>query len=201
MKKILVGITGGIGSGKSLVSIFFEKKGFTVLKSDLIAKDLMTNDLKIKQRIIKSFGDNSYRNGKLDTKFLSENVFCSQEKVSIINSIVHPAVLKKNKQIAKNEFEKNNIVFVESALIYEAHIENEFDYIILIYSEEEIRISRAIKRDRITKEQVVQRMKYQMPDEMKKEKADFVVENNGSTNELNFKLNFVLNLLISITNQ
>ncbi len=201
MKKILVGITGGIAAGKSLVSDFLEKKGFTVLKSDVIAKDLMINDPQIKKSIIESFGENSYQNGKLNTKYLADNVFTSQEKVNILNSIVHPLVIKKNKEIVKKEFEKNNVVFIESALIYEAQIEKEFDYIILIYSDEKNRISRAVKRDATTKEQVLQRMRFQLPDELKKDKADFVIENNNSLDKLHFKLNFVVNLLEKISKQ
>lgn len=197
-KKLLVGITGGIGSGKSIVSSVIESAGYCVLKSDLIAKEIMQNDEIIRKKIIETFGQESYTNEKLNTKFLAEKVFSSKENVEKINSIVHPVTIKKTLELANIEFQKSNYVFVESALIYEAKIKNYFDYIILVYSDEQTRIKRVMERDKISEEEIRRRMQFQIPDEKKKAWADFVIENNNSIEELKKRINFILNLIISL---
>lgn len=197
-KKLLIGITGGIGSGKSKVSSIIEQQGFIVLKSDLIAKDLMINDNSIREKIINSFGKEAYTNNQLNTKFLLEKVFSSKENVEKINSIVHPPTIQKILRLASEEFKKKNLVFVESALIYEAKIQNYFNYIILIYSDEKTRIERIIKRDNLSEDLVRQRMQYQISDEKKRELADFVIENNCDENELKNRVLFLINLIETI---
>jgi dephospho-CoA kinase len=198
-KKLKIGITGGIGSGKSLVSNFIKENGYTVLLSDLIAKDLMQNDDKIKKQIIKSFGDQSYIEGKLNTKYLAENVFVKKENVEKINSIVHPPTLNRIEKESNRILQKDNLVFVESALIYEAKFQKMFDHVILIYSERDLRIKRAMDRDKISNDEVEKRMQFQLPDEDKKERASFVIENNSTIEELKVRVKFILNLLTSLT--
>lgn len=198
-KKLKIGITGGIGSGKSLVSDFIKENGYTVLLSDLIAKDLMQNDDKIKKQIQKSFGEESYREGKLNTKFLAENVFINKKNVEKINSIVHPPTLNLIEKESNKILQKDNLVFVESALIYEAKFQKMFDHVILIYSERDLRIKRAIDRDKISHQEVENRMQFQLPDEDKKEKASFVIENNSTIEDLKVRVKFILNLLTSLT--
>lgn len=198
-KKLKIGITGGIGSGKSLVSDFIKENGYTVLLSDLIAKDLMRNDDKIKKQITKSFGDQSYVEGKLNTKYLAENVFVKKENVEKINSIVHPPTLNRIEKESNKILQKDNLVFVESALIYEAKFQKMFDHVILIYSERDLRIKRAMDRDKISNDEVEKRMQFQLPDEDKKERASFVIENNSTIEELKVRVKFILNLLTSLT--
>ncbi|MDH7605845.1 MAG: dephospho-CoA kinase, partial [Melioribacter sp.] len=137
-------------------------------------------------------------NGKLNTKYLAEKVFSSKENVEKINSIVHPFTIKKNLEQAKKEFQKSDIVFIESPLIYEAKIQKYFDYVILIYSDEQSRIKRVMERDKVTEEKVRQRMQFQIPDEKKKDWVDFVIENNSNIEELKNRLNFVMQLIKSI---
>lgn len=198
-KKILIGITGGIGSGKSLVSDFIETKSFKVIRADLIAKELMLADEKIKRQIKKSFGEEAYNKNQLNAKYLADKIFSSKENNNIINSIVHPPVIKKIKELSLNEFKKNNIVFVESALIYKAEMEDLLDYIILIFTDEDERIKRTVKRDKVEKEKVLQRIKLQIPDQKLKEKADFVIENNSTENQLYERVNFILQILTSLS--
>lgn len=193
--KLLIAITGGIGSGKSIVSSIIESQGYCVLKSDSIAKKIMLEDNEVKQEIIKYFGTQSYINNQLNTEYLSEKVFSSKENLEKINSIVHPKTIKKTLELAEKEFQKSKYVFVESALIYEAKIEKYFDYIILIYSDEQSRIRRVMERDKIPEDKIRQRMNFQIPDEKKKARADFVIENNHDLVELEKKVLFVLNLI------
>jgi len=197
-KKLLIGITGGIGSGKSIVSSILESMGYCVLKSDLTAKEIMQSNEEVKKKIIEAFGKEAYSDGKLNTKYLAEKVFSSKENVEKINSIVHPFTIKKNLEQAEKEFRKSDIVFIESPLIFEANIQKYFDYVILIYSDEQSRIKRVMERDKVTEEKVRQRMQFQIPDEKKKDWADFVIENNSDTEELKKRVNFVLQLIKSI---
>ena len=196
-KNLKVGITGGIGSGKSLVTGYIEKLGYPVIKSDDVAKELMRSDESIKKKIIKEFGPRAYGENSLNTKYLAEIVFTYPEKIQRINSIVHPPTTKKISDLADQLFTKHKIVFVESALIYEAKIQNQFDYIILIYSDEQTRIKRVIQREKITHEDIQKRMAFQIPDDQKRERADFVIENNSSITELQNRTNFILNILKS----
>lgn len=196
-KNLKIGITGGIGSGKSLVTAFLEKKGYPVLKSDQVAKDLMSSDEAIMRKIVNEFGANSYNGKVLNKSYLAENVFSDQEKVQRINSIVHPPTTRKIDELTKQLFAKHQLVFVESALIFEAEIQNRFDFVILVFSEEQARIARVLKRDKISQTDVEKRMAFQIPDNQKKELADFVIENNSSIPDLEKRVQFILTVIKS----
>ncbi|NOX18367.1 MAG: dephospho-CoA kinase [Chlorobi bacterium] len=193
-----VGITGGIGTGKSTVSKFYEDKGFPVLYADNIAKNLLANDDEIKSKIISEFGEKAYINSTPNKKFLAEQVFNSPEKLEKINAILHPATI----EIIKNEFEKlrknGKVVFTEAALIYEADFSDIFDFVISVAAEKETRIGRLISSGKFTKEEVEMRMNSQMPDEAKNKKADFVIHNNGTVEELYEKCEFILSLIFTL---
>ncbi|KAB2838858.1 MAG: dephospho-CoA kinase, partial [Melioribacteraceae bacterium] len=110
MKKIKIAITGGIGSGKSLVSDYLEKKGFPVLRADLIAKELMAHDPEVKGFLITEFGPESFLDDKLNTKFLAEKVFSNEEDVLKINAIVHLPTMEKIDLLANDLFKSHNVV-------------------------------------------------------------------------------------------
>ncbi len=194
MKKLLIGITGGIGSGKSTVSQIFEKEGFVVLNADIIAKNIMQEDEKIIYEIKKSFGEKSYIRGELNTRYLAEIVFSNKEKIKKINSIVHPSMIKKINEEAKILNEKHNIIFVEAALIFEANMQNIFDYILMVTADEDIRINRVQLRDEDKIENIKKRIDSQINDKEKISKSHFVIENNGNLEELKSKTIFFLNL-------
>ncbi|HOI30820.1 MAG TPA: dephospho-CoA kinase [Melioribacteraceae bacterium] len=197
-KPIKIGITGGIGSGKSIVSDLIEKSGFAVIRSDLVAKELMATDQKILGRIVKTFGKESVAGGKLNTHYLAGKVFNNKKNVELINSIVHPPVIRKINEMIESEFAKSKIVFVESALIFEAKIKDMFDYVVLIYTAKDLRIKRVIKRDKTNESDIISRMTYQIDDELKRDKVDFILENNSTLAELKIKVSFLLKLLNSI---
>jgi len=194
-KKLRVAITGGIGSGKSLVSRFFEKEGYPVIKADEIAKELMQNNEQVKKKLIKSFGSKVFSDGVLNTKYLSDEVFSDQEKLDVVNAIVHPPTIKMIETLFRKFFDKHDIVFVESALIFEAKLSRMFDHIILIYSDEIIRIKRVISRDDTTEEKVKARMQFQINDEQKKDIAHITIENNSTIEELEKRCKFILGIL------
>lgn len=195
MKKIKVAITGGIGSGKSSVSDYLEKKGYAVLRADLIAKEMMAQDAEIKKLIISEFGEDSYEGERLNTKFLASNVFYNEENVLKINAIVHPPVMERINKLSNEVFKKQNIVFIETALVYEANLEDFFDYVLLVLADEKLRIDRVIKRENVTEEQIRARMQFQIPDEEKKDDADFVLDNNTTMQELENRIEFLLILI------
>ncbi|MCB0750489.1 MAG: dephospho-CoA kinase, partial [Ignavibacteriae bacterium] len=142
MKKLAIGITGGIGSGKSTVAQIYEDEGFIVLKADIIAKELMLKDSNIIAKIKNEFGEEAYLDEKINSKFLAKKVFNDPHKLQRLNSIVHPAVIQFVSDQIKEYQIIHNLIFVEAALIYEAKMEELFDYILMVSADEEIRISR-----------------------------------------------------------
>ena len=197
-KKLKIGITGGIGTGKSLVSNLYRDKGYKVIEADDVAKEILSNDTNIRKQIIKEFGSASFKNGKPNTKYLADKVFSNPEKVKKISLILHPPTLRKIEALMGAELKKNNIVFVEAALIFEAHMESMFDYILLLVSEDRLRIERIKKRNKISEDEILQRMENQLPDKIKKLKSDFILENNSSIEELVEKAEFFLHIFEKI---
>lgn len=198
MKKLAIGITGGIGSGKSTVSEFYETKGFHVIKADQIAKNIMQNDSEVIARIKSEFGNESYLENKLNSKFIANIVFQNEQKLRKLNSIVHPATIKEISEEIKKYHISENIIFVEAALIFEAKMEELFDYILLVTADDEIRIERVSSRDKVSKDEIAKRIENQIPEKIKKSQSDFIIENNKSLDELKSKSEFFLKLFQSI---
>lgn len=194
MKKIKIAITGNIGSGKSLFSSFIAAKGFTVLNADEISKEILSSNEKIKQRIIKAFGPESFVNNKINKKFLADVVFSNPANTIKINSILHPEVKKQLELKMKEELNKKEIVFVEAALIYEADMEEMFDFVVLVSSDDKLRLERKLSQG-FSEKDFLQRDGNQIPQIEKKKRADFIFENNGSENDLAAKANLLLVLV------
>lgn len=199
-KKFLkIGVTGNIGSGKSTFCNYLVFKGFKVLKADDVAKDILSNDENIKKEIIKRFGGETFTDNKLNKKYLADKIFPDPQKVQQINSIIHPKVFDKlEKQfglIKSNE----KFVFVEAALIYEAGMEDFFDYVVLITSELENRFRRKEKSDNYTLEEFNSREENQIKEDEKSKRADFEFKNNGTLKELELKADLLLTILNGIS--
>jgi dephospho-CoA kinase len=194
-KKIKVGITGSIGSGKSTFAGFIAQAGYKVINADLLAKEILSADEKIKKKIISAFGDEAYVDNKLNKKYLAEKVFSNPQNVVKINSIVHPEVKKQIDFLIKEELSKNNVVFVEAALIYEADMEKMFDYVVLITADENIRLKRAAGSKSFDEDDFKKRNENQIKDEEKSKRADFVFVNNSSEEHLKQKAELLLMLL------
>lgn len=177
-RPLWVGITGGIGSGKSTVCKVFQILGIPVYASDDRAKWLMANDQDLKSQITETFGPESYLpNGAVNRTFLAEKVFSDPEKVKKINSLVHPAVGKDFHQWAENQ--SSPYVLKEAALLFETGATKELDKVINVSSPLKIRMARVLLRDpHRDEEQVNQIINQQLPDEEKNELADFVIKNS-----------------------
>tara|TARA_B100002019_G_scaffold236431_1_gene210989 strand:- start:440 stop:1033 length:594 start_codon:yes stop_codon:yes gene_type:complete len=178
MKPKLIGITGGIGAGKSTVSTICKHLGFKVYNSDQRAKEIVSEDSIIKKKLISFFGNNIYKNGVLDRKFLSDKIFNDKSSLEQINSIIHPAVKKDfNSWVINNSNEK--ILFKESALLFESGAYKELDKIILIVSDKNLRVSRVLNRDQNRSKKEIESIIDKQIDEVDAIKyADIVIDNN-----------------------
>ena len=178
MKPKLIGITGGIGAGKSTVSTICKHLGFKVYNSDQRAKEIVSEDPIIKKKLISFFGNNVYKNGVLDRKFLSDKIFNDKSSLQQINSIIHPAVKKDfNCWITNNSNEK--ILFKESALLFESGAYKELDKIILIVSDKNLRVSRVLNRDQKRSKKEIESIIDKQIDVVDAIKyADIVIDNN-----------------------
>ena len=178
MKPKLIGITGGIGAGKSTVSTICKHLGFKVYNSDQRAKEIVSEDSIIKKKLISFFGNNVYKNGVFDRKFLSDKIFNDKSSLQQINSIIHPAVKKDfNCWVTNNSNEK--ILFKESALLFESGAYKELDKIILIVSDKNLRVSRVLNRDqKRSKKEIESIIDKQIQEAEAIKYADIVIDNN-----------------------
>lgn len=174
---ILVGLTGGIGSGKSTVAKIFQILGIPTYFADDRAKWLMANEPQLIHDLKSAFGPDSYlEDGSVNRVYLSKEVFSDPEKVKKINSLVHPAVGKDFKNWVSQQ--NSPYVLKEAALIFETGSNKDLDYVINVSSPLKVRISRVLMRDsHRSEEQINQIIDKQMPDETKNEMADFIIKN------------------------
>ena len=171
-----IGITGGIGSGKSTVAGIFSVLGIPVYNADNASKRLMAEDENLKKNIISSFGESSYVNGTLNRKYLAAQVFNDSKKLILLNSLVHPATISDARQWMDQQ--KSVYVIKEAALIFESGSEKYLDYVIGVQSPSELRIERAMKRDNVTREEIEARMKLQMDEDEKMKRCNFIIVND-----------------------
>lgn len=174
-----IGITGGIGSGKTFLAKLFEALGVPVYNADEEAKRLMNSDTRIKKQLIELFGEATYKDGKLDRTFLAAIVFSDKERLELLNGIVHPIVIQEAKDWAERQTSRYSLK--EAALLFESGSYKELDYTILVKAPMDVRIQRVIKRDGVTEQQVRERISKQLSDEEKLQLADFVIVNDGIT--------------------
>ncbi len=174
---IIVGLTGGIGSGKTIISKVFKKLGIPVYNSDIEAKKLMNSDFNIINKLKMIFGYDIYdANNFLNRKKLAHLIFNNKEKMNTVNGIVHPAVKKHFLNWAENQH--SLYVIKETAILFETGIYKDVDKIISVICPAEIRIQRVIKRDHISREDIIKRINNQSDDNLKIEKSDFIIHND-----------------------
>lgn len=176
-KPLLIGLTGGIGSGKSTVAKIFNSFGIKIYNSDFEAKTIVNHDENVIKRIKQEFGDEVYKEGVLDSKILSDIVFNNEKALKKLNAIVHPAV----KQHFENWVLKNKadeMLIKEAAILIESGAYKGLDKIVLVIAPEELRIQRVCKRDQQKEEQIRKRIESQMNDEEKMNYVDFIIKNN-----------------------
>jgi len=173
-----VGLTGGIGSGKSYIARIFASKGIPIYYADKEAKSLMYRDQRLKNKIKKLLGAQAYhKNGHLNRAFVASRIFSNNKLLRSINNIVHPAVAKDFELWANKQ--QALYVIEESALIFEISGQLNFDKTILVTADVDVRTERVMRRDSISRTQVIARMENQFKDTKKKKLADFIITNNG----------------------
>ncbi len=173
----IVGLTGGIGSGKSTVLELFKDRGVAVYIADVEAKRLMNEHSKLKEEIIDLLGENAYLNGQLNRKYIAQQVFNNPQKLQKLNDLVHPKVREDFLSFAKNS--KSEIVIYETAILFESGSDALCDFVISVVANEEERIKRVMKRDNCTEEEVRKRIENQLSDEERVRKSDFVIYNDN----------------------
>lgn len=171
-----IGLTGGIGSGKSTVAKVFETLGVPVYYADEAGKRLMNEDAVLKEQIINHFGAGSYADGKLNRAYLASVVFNDKQKLELLNSLVHPATIKDAKEWMLKQSAPYSIK--EAALIFESGSGTGLNYVVGVYAPQALRIKRTMDRDQVTREEVVKRMQNQIDEEMKMKLCDFIIYND-----------------------
>lgn len=178
----LIGLTGGIGSGKSTVGKLLEQKKIPVYYSDLRAHDIMNESEKIISTLKKTYGEDIYIDGKLDREKLGNLVFADQQKLQALNALVHPEVFRDFAEWKAKQ--TNEIIMKEAAILFESGSYQECDIVLTVSAPEEVRILRTMERDQISREKVLERISKQWTDEMREEKADYIIRNDGSFMDL-----------------
>lgn len=173
---IVVGLTGGIGSGKTTVAKFFEDLGVPVYIADERAKLLMNTSKVVKRKLIELFGEEAYIDQKLNRPFLASKIFNDSAFLNHMNAIVHPKVGLDFKRWLKKQ--DSPYVIKEAAIIFEHGMESQYDFIITVTAESKDKINRVVKRDGTSETKVMAIIKNQMPDEEKVKKSDFVIVND-----------------------
>lgn len=171
-----VGITGGIGSGKSTVAKVFEVLGIPVYYADEAARRVMNEDEEVRKQIIQHFGASAYRNNQLDRAYIGGQVFNNKQKLELMNSLVHPATIRDSENWMCQQ--TTSYAIKEAAIIFESGTQDQYDYIIGVTAPVPLRILRAMKRDGLTRDQVLARMEKQIQDVIKMRLCDFVIYND-----------------------
>ena len=189
---VKVGLTGGIGSGKTTVSNFLLDYGIPVYNSDIKGKTLMNTNLELKNNIVSIFGERVYDNGILNTNLLSSIVFNDSTKIEQLNNLVHPKVAQDfNQWVGKNN--NKPILVKEAAILIESGAYLNMDKIILVVSEKSTRINRVSKRDNSDLDSIEKRINLQLTDNEKIKYADYIIENNSSLEYLKLEVLKVVN--------
>lgn len=171
-----VGITGGIGSGKSTVANVFQVLGIPIYYADDAAKKIMNEDESIRIQLQQQFGKETYVDGKLNRKYLSGLVFNNEAKLAQLNAIVHPATIKDAEQWMQQQ--TTPYAIKEAALIFESGAQAQLDCVIGVFAPALLRIQRVIKRDSITREEVEARMEKQLDESIKMGLCDYMITND-----------------------
>jgi dephospho-CoA kinase len=175
-KQIIVGITGGIGSGKTTISKHFKALGIPVYHADFEAKALMNRSKVIRRKLIALFGDNAYKNGALNRDYLRSKIFNNKDLLTEMNAIVHPKVGAHFKRWIKKQ--DAPYVLKEVAIIFENNLQSQYDYVITVVADKEERIKRVMQSDNTSRDSVESIIMNQLPDQEKINKSDFIIEND-----------------------
>lgn len=171
----IIGLTGGIGSGKSTIAKMFEVLGVPVYYADKEAKKLMSSSESVKKQLISVFGNEAFISGTLNRAYIANIVFKDPDKLHVLNNIVHPEVAKHFENWVKNQ--KTSYVIQENAIIFENNKQHAFDDIITVTAPESVKIERVMHRDKVSKDLVIERMQNQLDDGYKVKRSKYIIQN------------------------
>lgn len=200
----LVGITGGIGSGKTSLAEIFKILGAVVIDADKVGKKVLETNKNVFKKIVGEFGkDVIEKENEISRKKLASIVFDDKEKLDKLNSIIHPPMVRLITEEVRKEFKlkRGSVIVVDAALIYEAKMEDKFDYMINVYADIKNRMKRTVLKNKISKKEVKQRINSQIPEEIKIKKSHYNVENNGTIEELEIKGRIIYNKMLKDFNK
>ncbi len=182
LKPFVVGVTGGIGSGKSSFCELFHRIDVPLFSADLEARSMMNDDPDVRKEVSRNFGESAYKDGMLDRKKIAEIVFNDKEQLNVINSIVLSPLWERFGKWKQHQ--KSPYVFIESATLIEHGGINRVDHVVVVTASREVRIQRVMSRDGMTREQVTARMNSQMDEDLRLSYAQTIIVNDGDTNSL-----------------
>lgn len=187
---LVLGLTGGIASGKSTADAFFLKRNLSVIDSDVIAHDILNIDQLGYKKVISYFGQDILNSDRtLNRKKLGQIVFNDQSKLNVLNQITHPLIFSEiEDKITQNKLLKKPVVIVDAPLLFETKVKDYCDKTLLIAVPEELQLQRLMTRDRLNKTEALNRIKTQMPLSQKEKLADYAITNTGTIKELETKL-------------
>ena len=171
----MVGVTGGIGSGKSVVCDMLLKRGVALYCSDQRAKELMASDPKLRAQLTERFGEECFVDGELNRGYLASRVFSDKAELEALNAIVHPRVMEDFEAWA--EAQEGAYVVLESAILFESGFDSKVDVAVAVMAPDELRIERTMQRDGVTKEQVEERMRNQLSDDERCARSKYAIVN------------------------
>jgi|TARA_B110000914_G_scaffold129061_1_gene112782 dephospho-CoA kinase len=193
----IIGITGGIGVGKTYITDILRRLNYPVYNSDLVSKRYINNDIQLIASIKQEFGDDMYNHDVVNSSKLSDLVFSNPSKLSKLNSLVHPLVKKDFTIWCNNQDSK--IIFKEAAILFESGSNKELDAVICVCANEDVRISRIKKRDKKTEREIRLIISRQLSQDEKERLSDFKIINNGKSSLL-LQINSILQTLKKVTN-
>lgn len=186
MKTKVIGITGGIGSGKSTVAKIIEKAGYPVYYSDERAKEIVHENLVLKEKIIQLLGEESYRNEQYNRKYVAKKVFQNPILLKSLNALIHPAIAEDFQYWLEKYHAP--LAFKESALLFELNLHKSLYKTLLVTTDDDIRIERVMRRDGKTRQEVEAIIRQQLPESEKIHLADFVIFNNADSEKLEIEV-------------
>ena len=191
---MVIGLTGGIGTGKSTVSRKLREKGYPVIDLDIISREVITYP-EVIDELVRNFGNEILENqnntsGKksISRNKLRQTVFKEEKKVSVLNSIMHPPIVEEMRRQVENLKKNYKTVFVEVQLLFEAKLEKEFDLTVLVYADKKTQLERVLKRDGRKEEEVQQIINAQMDMTEKRRLSNYIIENNGDSEMLDLEI-------------
>lgn len=183
---MIVGLTGGTGTGKTLISEYFKEFGFEVIDYDKITREIYLKGSDCLNEIVSAFGEDILtKTGELERRKLGSIVFSSKEKLDILNEIVYKYILEKTKK--QIEEAKDKKLLLDAPTLFEAGLHKECDYVVGVIAEKELRLQRICQRDGLDRESAINRILSQKDDEFYRQNCNYIIENSGSREELKIK--------------